>query len=127
MLLEGGLTPDQTRRAVQGFTRFLRSDMAWVIGLPALNRFECESEAAIHRAGGTITYQVRVFSSNKDFHKDNRSCQPEFESLVEVLAHDEQEARLIASQMAACKPSDPMPLSAEVITDSTLTCFREDA
>lgn len=65
------------------------------------------------------TFQVRVLSATKDALKEGSGAQ--YEHLVDVEALDHIEARLVACQMAACHPDDPMPLSAEVITDSTFT------
>lgn len=120
MMLEAGFPPDHVRRACRAFFG-TDPDMPFVVGRDVMNRALVESELALAQAGHEITFQVRVFSSNKDVHKSGRG--PQYEHLVEVLAHDPQEAELIALQMASCHPDDPMPVSSEVITDSTLCVF----
>lgn len=73
-----------------------------------------------------MTFQVRVFTTGM-----GDAARPQFEHLVDVDADDADEALLIATQMAACR-IDALPgtgndhlmaLSAEIVTDSTLTRF----
>jgi hypothetical protein len=118
MLLEAGFDTERTRRVVHALTRQIRAEMHETIGVAHTDNFERVSEQAILRAGGAITFQVRVETSTHDDLQAGRTATREH--LVEVLAANPTEAQLIAAQMAACR-DDRMPTRTEVVTDSTLT------
>lgn len=72
-----------------------------------------------------LTYQVHVITTGL-----GGARQPQFEHLVDVLASSPTEALLLGTQMAASRcdlaragAAQLMPLSAEIVTDSTLTTF----
>lgn len=71
-----------------------------------------------------IAYQVRVITTGM-----GEAGTPQFEHLVDVLAETADEALLVATQLAASRADlvvgadRLMPLSAAVVTDSTLDAF----
>jgi hypothetical protein len=117
-MLLAAFPPAEVRRMVHHFTRFLGPDLKAVCGQHVLDRMEIDCEEAIAAAGGEILFQVKVEVADHDHTPESRT-----DHLIELFARTPEDAVFEAIHWVASKTSDFMPLSARVITDSTLCVF----